>query len=63
MTWVQYEVWAVDAAEHEELVDTTFSIKEAKQLAEKALQEGAVECIIYKDEDGELEQFEVIAKE
>jgi hypothetical protein len=53
----------VDADEHEELIDTTFSIKEARALAGQALQEGAVECIIYKDEDGELEEFEVIAKE
>jgi len=63
MTWVQFEVWSVDEDDHEELVDTTFSIKEARALAEKALQEGAVECIIYKDEDGELSEFKVVAKE
>jgi hypothetical protein len=61
MIWELYEVWAVDFAGHEELINTTNSLKEAQQLAEESLTEDIVEVIIYKeDEDGELEEVEVI---
>ena len=63
MSWVQYEVWCVEQDGHEELVDTTNSLKEAKRIAEAVLTDGFIECIIYKDEDGELFEEEVIAKE
>lgn len=58
MYWEQYEVWTVDEDGHEELVDTTKSVKEARNIAEKALTEGIVEVIIYREVDGELEEFE-----
>jgi len=61
MIWELYEVWAVEFDGHEELVDTTNSLKEAQQLARESLTEDIVEVIIYKeDEDGELEEVEVI---
>ena len=63
MTWVQYEVWGVDEHGHEELIDTTNSIKEARQLAESTVADvdsKIVECIIYREEDGELFEEEVI---
>jgi hypothetical protein len=63
MIWVQYEVWSVDQDGHEELVDTTNSVKEARKIAEQSLTDSIVECIIYKEEDGELYEEEVIAKE
>jgi hypothetical protein len=63
MTWVQYEVWSVDEDGHEELIDTTNSLKEAKIIAEQGLQDSIVECIIYKEEDGNLEEVEVIVRE
>lgn len=63
MSWVQYEVWSVDEDGHEELIDTTNSLKEARQLAEESLQDSIVECIIYREEDGELEEIEVLVKE
>ncbi len=63
MTWAQYEVWSVDEDGHEELIDTTNSLKEARQLAEESLQDDIVECIIYKEEDGELYEQEVVVKE
>jgi hypothetical protein len=63
MIWVQYEVWSVDEDGHEELVETTNSAKEARKIAEAALTDSIVECIIYKEEDGELYEEEVIAKE
>ncbi len=61
MTWVQFEVWTVDEDGHEELLDTTNSLKEAQAMAEQALTDDIVECIIYKEEDGELFEVEVIS--
>ena len=63
MIWVQYEVWGVEEDGHEELIETTNSLKEARKIAESALTDQIVECIIYKEEDGELYEEEVIAKE
>jgi hypothetical protein len=63
MIWVQYEVWGVEEDGHEELIETTNSLKEARKIAEQALTDQIVECIIYKEEDGELYEEEVIAKE
>ena len=63
MIWVQYEVWSVDVDGHEEVIETTNSLKEARKIAETALTEQVVECIIYKEEDGELYEEEVIVKE
>lgn len=58
MTWELYEVWAVDEDGHEELIDTTKSLKEARQLAKEQLTEGAVEVILYREVNDELEVFE-----
>jgi hypothetical protein len=63
MIWVQYEVWGVEEDGHEELIDTTNSLKEARRIAEQALTDLITECIIYKEEDGELYEEEVIVKE
>jgi hypothetical protein len=63
MIWVQYEVWGVEEDGHEELIETTNSLKEARKIAEDSLTEQIVECIIYKEEDGELYEEEVIARE
>ena len=63
MIWVQYEVWSVDVDGHEEVIETTNSLKEARKIAEDSLTEQIVECIIYKEEDGELYEEEVIVKE
>ena len=63
MIWVQYEVWGVEEGGHEELIETTNSLKEARKIAEQALTDLIVECIIYKEEDGELYEEEVIVKE
>jgi hypothetical protein len=63
MIWVQYEVWGVEEDGHEELIETTNSLKEARKIAEQALTDLIVECIIYKEEDGELYEEEVIVKE
>jgi hypothetical protein len=61
MNWELYEVWSVDEDGHEDLVDTTKSLKEARQLAEANLTDYYVECIIYQEnEDGELIELERI---
>jgi hypothetical protein len=58
MTWELYEVWAVIDG-HDELIETTKSLKEAKQLAKKALNEGAEGTTIYKESaDGDYEVVE-----
>jgi len=57
MSWELYEVWGVEEDGHEELIDTTNSLKEARKIAETHLTLDLIECIIYKEEDGEL--FEV----
>ena len=62
MTWELYEVWSVDEDGHEELVDTTKSLKEARAMAQETLSEYFVECIIYLEDDaGELQEVERIS--
>lgn len=52
MTWELYEVWTEDDLGHEELVDTTKSLKEAKELALSQLEmEGIEAVIIYQEID------------
>jgi hypothetical protein len=64
MNWELYEVWSVDVDGHESLVDTSKDLKKARQLAEESLTDEYVECIIYREnEDGELEEVEVIVKD
>ena len=51
----------MDADGYEELVETTKSLKEAKQIARDTLSEYFVECIIYQeDENGELVEVESV---
>jgi hypothetical protein len=58
MTWELYEVWFEDDDGHEELIDTTRSLKEANILAKKAIDDGAVLAIIYQEtEDGEQKEI------
>ena len=58
MTWELYEVWAKNNG-HDELLDTTRSLKEAKDLAKKAVNEGADSATVYREtEDGD---YEVVA--
>jgi hypothetical protein len=58
MIWELYEVWAEDDDGHQELVETTKSLKEAKILAEKSLDDGASMVTIYQEtEDGEQKEI------
>ena len=61
MSWEFYEVWSVDTDGHEDLIDTTRSLKEARELATANLTEYYIECIIYQeDENGDLVEVERI---
>jgi hypothetical protein len=58
MSWELYEVWHNEDG-HEELVDTTKSLKEAKQLAKKTLEELQGEIfILWENRDGDMEEVE-----
>jgi hypothetical protein len=59
MNWELYEVWSVDVDGHEDLIDTTKSLKEARAIAKLNLNEEWVQCIIYaEDPEGELVEIE-----
>lgn len=61
MNWELYEVWAVDQDGNEDLIDTTKSLKEARQLATINIneEEGVTECVIYQeDEEGNLTEID-----
>jgi hypothetical protein len=61
MNWELYEVWSVDEDGHEDLIDTTKSLKEARIIAQSNLSEYYVECIVYaEDPEGELVEIERI---
>ena len=61
MNWELYEVWSVDEDGHEDLIDTTKSLKEARAIAEANLSDYYVECIVYaEDPEGELVEIERI---
>ena len=63
MTWELYEVWSEDLDGHQELVDTTKSLKEAKEIAKKSLGDDiAVVQIFLELEDGDLELVEELTK-
>jgi hypoxanthine phosphoribosyltransferase len=58
MIWEQYEVWATIEGT-DELVDTTKSLKEARHLAKKAINEGATAATIYLEtDDGEYKEVD-----
>ena len=47
MNFELYEVWIVDEADHEELVETTSSRKEALEIAEANLGLGVMEVSLH----------------
>ena len=58
MNFELYEVWAVDEAGHEELVETTSSRKEALEIAEANLGLGFMVAVVYQeDENGDLHEI------
>jgi hypothetical protein len=64
MNFELYEVWAVDEDGHEELINTTKSLKEARQIAKLNIDDTDADidkCIIYQEDDmGDLIEIETI---
>jgi hypothetical protein len=62
MNWELYEIWTVDIDGNEDLIDTTKSLKEAKEIATLNIKEdGITECIIYReDENGDLVEVDTV---
>lgn len=60
MTWELYEVWSEDDLGHEELIETTRSLKEAKELAVNHLEQEGIEAVtIYQEtETGDIVEVE-----
>lgn len=59
MNYELYEVWAVNDAGHEELLETTASKKEAYEIAEASLGLGHYQTVVYReDENGDLEEID-----
>ena len=59
MKFELYEIWTEDSDGHQELVDTTSSIAEARKIAQQALDEGIEYVTIYREtDDGDLEVVE-----
>lgn len=63
MNFELYEVWAVDEAGHEELLETTSSKKEAYEIAESSLGLGYFQTVVYRENESgdqtEIERFEL----
>jgi hypothetical protein len=61
MTWELYEVWAVAKDGSEDLVETTKSLKEAKEIALVNIGDDIAECVIYREDDnGDLQVVETV---
>lgn len=59
MNFELYEVWAVDEAGHEEILETTSSKKEAEEIAEVSLGLGYFQTVIYREnENGDLDEVD-----
>ena len=59
MNYELYEVWGVDNDEHEELLETTASRKQAEEIAEASLGLGYFQTVIYREnENGELDEVD-----
>lgn len=59
MKFELYEIWTEDEFGYQDLVDTTQSLKEAREIAQAAVDLGNLYVTIYREtEDGELEVVE-----
>jgi hypothetical protein len=58
MTWELYEVWSEDSRGHTELIDTTKSLVEARDIAKRSLNDTVAIVSIYRELNGELELVE-----
>lgn len=53
MNWELYEVWAEDQDGHQELVETTNSLKQARSLAYVSLELDDIDAVIICKEEGD----------
>lgn len=59
MKFELYEVWCEDEFGHQELVDTTQSLKQAREIAQVSIDTGSLYVTIYREtDDGDLEVIE-----
>ena len=58
MTWELYEVWTENDIGHQDLLDTTKSLKEAREIAKTALADFPAAVIYKETEDGDTEEIE-----
>lgn len=57
MSYILFEVWEEDEVGHQELIETTASEKQARDIAEGLLGQGALAVVIYKEtEHGDIEE-------
>ena len=64
MNWELYEVWAVDKDGSEDLIDTTKSLKEAREIALVNIGDDIVKCVIYQEDDtGDLQEVETVKQD
>ena len=59
MTWELYEVWSEDDVGHQELVETTKSLKEAKELAQNTLELEGIEAVTIFQESDNVDTVEI----
>ena len=63
MNYELYEVWGVNDDEHEELLETTASRKQAEEIAEASLGLGYFQTVIHQEDDNgdlkEVDRFEL----
>ena len=63
MPWELYEVWVEDHTGHQELVNTTMSLKEAREMAKESLGEDVTIAQIYQEvNDGDFALIEELTK-
>jgi hypothetical protein len=63
MTWELYEVWAEDDIGHQELIETTKSLKEARAIAQTTLIDYPTAVIYKETEDGDTTEIERLTYE
>jgi hypothetical protein len=51
MSYLLFEVWVEDEIGHQELVETTASKKQALDIANQCLGEGALAVVIYQESE------------
>lgn len=60
MTWELYEVWQEDENGHENLIDTTKSLKEATELANQMLEEASGIVHIYRESADDYQEVKTL---